>query len=370
MKLIYLTSQKYPSKKADPSFWKAMAEAFNEILGHDFLFLVRGESPKELEHVHTNSIASPKRFRMLFYFLQLPVLIFSRGWNNRETVFFCTDPYLSPSLIFWRKVLRFRYRICSDWHQLFDDWKDKYIARNSDYLIATSRRLKGLLVSNCGIDPNKIEVAYGGVDTAPFLKKAEIKKEELRTQLALPQDSFLVGYVGGFRSVGMEKGLDMMIKALPYLNEKIRMVFVGGSEKQIDEYKVLATGLNVEHRCIFVEKQKPFEKVVEYMSAMDILVIPYPDKHHFRDYGFPMKVWEYMASGRPIVYSDLEIIGEILRGRGTPFQPDSPSSLAATVMTVLDDSAAAEARAAQNTKEVRAYSWRARAEHILTFIQT
>ena len=210
---------------------------------------------------------------------------------------------------------------------------------------------------------------YVGLDTVPFFEKAKIKKEELRTTLTLPHDSFLVGYVGGFRSVGMEKGLDTMIKALSYLNEKTVMVFVGGSKEQINEYKTLAKKENVGKRCIFVEKQKPFEKIVEYMMAMDVLVIPYPDKHHFRDYGFPMKVWEYMASGRPIIYSNLEIIGEILEGRGTHFQPDNASSLADAVMQVFEDTATAEKNATRNIRDVQAYTWRARAERILTFIQ-
>jgi len=369
MKLIYLTSQKYPSAKADPFFVKSMAMAFSKILDRNFLFLIRGDTPNEFKHLNVVSVWLPRRFRTVLYFFYVPVLIIFHKWSDSETVFFSSDPYLLATLIFWRKVLKFKYHICSDWHQLFDDWRDAYVAANSDYLVATSNRLKGLLVSICGIDSNNIDVAYGGVDTVPFFEKAKIKKEELRTTLTLPHDSFLVGYVGGFRSVGMEKGLDTMIKALSYLNEKTVMVFVGGSKEQINEYKTLAKKENVGKRCIFVEKQKPFEKIVEYMMAMDVLVIPYPDKHHFRDYGFPMKVWEYMASGRPIIYSNLEIIGEILEGRGTHFQPDNASSLADAVMQVFEDTATAEKNATRNIRDVQAYTWRARAERILTFIQ-
>lgn len=368
MKFIYLTSQKYPSKKADPFFWKSMATAFAEILGLNFLFVVRGDISEDLKEINTISVRAPGRFRGVFYFFCMPILVLLNAWSNKETVFFSSDSYLLSISLFWRKVFGFKYSVCSDWHQLFDNWKDKYISRNSDYLISTSKRLKGLLSSVCGIDPNKILVAYGGVDPTIFIQKSKIHKAAHRMKLGLPADPFLVGYVGGFRSVGMEKGLDTMIKALPHLHEKIRMVFVGGSKQHIDEYMKLAEEENVAQRCIFVEKQ-PFENVVEYELAMDILVIPYPDKHHFRDYGFPMKVWEYMASGRPIVYSDLEIIGEVLERKGIPFQPDDARSLAHAVLSVFQDVESTERTAKENSRDVQLYTWRARAENIINFIR-
>lgn len=369
MKLIYLTSKKFPSAKTDPFYVRSMAEAFAELLGENFLFLVRGDVPDELKRVNAVSVKLPRRFRILFYFIWVPFLIMMRRWNSRETIFLSYDPYLLSILIFWRKCFGFKYSICSDWHQLFDDWKDKYVAGNSDYLVSTSKRLKGLLSSVCSIAGEKILVAYGGVNPDPFIEKLKVEKTELRKKLKLPANSLLVGYVGSFRSMGMEKGLDTMIKALPHLNEKIIMVFVGGTKQHINEYMILAKEKNVENRCIFIKKQ-PFEKVVEYELAMDILAIPYPDKHHFRDYGFPMKVWEYMASGRPIVYSNLEIIGEVLGGRAVPFQPDGVSSLANAILSIYQDMGSAQRVAKQNPKSVLAYTWKARAENILNFIHT
>ena len=345
-----------------------MARAFTELLGKNFLFLVRGNIPDELKNINTMSVKLPKHFRAFFYFLRIPFLIISQKWNNYETIFFSYDPYLLSVIIFWRKFFRFKYSICSDWHQLFDDWRDKYVAKRSDYIISTSKRLKGILSSVCGIDRNKILVAYGGVNKNSFIEKAKIKKEEHRKRLGLPADLFLVGYIGGFRSVGMEKGLDTMIKALEYLDENIIMVFVGGSKQHISEYMVFAKEMDIEDRCIFVEKQ-PFKKVVEYELAMDILVIPYPDKHHFRDYGFPMKVWEYIASGRPIVYSNLEIIAEVLEGRGIPFQPDDEHCLADSILSIFNNIESAEKIDRENSSVVRSYTWKSRAENIIKFIR-
>ena len=145
------------------------------------------------------------------------------------------------------------------------------------------------------------------------------------------------------------------------------MVFVGGSDGQIKEYFDLAQKEEVEGRCIFVKKQ-PFEKVVQYEMAMDALVIPYPNQPHFRDYGFPLKVWEYMAAGRPIIYSNLMIIAEVLEGKGVAFEPDDPASLATAVLNVFQNRESAEEVANRNSKDAINYTWKTRAIKIIDFI--
>ena len=82
-----------------------------------------------------------------------------------------------------------------------------------------------------------------------------------------------------------------------------------------------------------------------------------------------MKVWEYMSAGRPILYSNLEIIREVLEERGTFFQPDNAADFAKAVLSMYRDKETTERIATQNPKEVQAYTWDARAAHILDFIQ-
>ena len=368
MKLIYITSQKYPSKKVDPIERKSTAEAFAKILGPNFSFLVRGDIPDDLRQINTISINAPNRFRAILYFFWLPLLIIKQKWNSQQTVLLSYDPYLLVTLIFWRRILGFKYLICSDWRQLFDDWKDKYVAVGSDFLITTSKRLMNLLSSIDGVDSKKISVAYGGVNENIFKEKSKKSKAEHRKDLGLPANTFLVGYVGGFRSVGMEKGIDTMIKTIPLLNKKIVMILVGGLKDEIKRYAQLAKQENVEDRCVFVERQR-FDKVIAYEMSMDVLVIPYPDKRHYRDYGFPLKVWEYMASARPIIYSNLEIIKEILEKRANSFQPDNISSLADAIHHVYKNLELAEKVAKQNLKDIQAYTYGARVINILNFIQ-
>ena len=78
---------------------------------------------------------------------------------------------------------------------LYNNWRDKYIAVNSDFLIATSSKLKNLLIEKTKINSEKVLAAYGGVDLDNYEK---IDKNKTRKILNLPLDKNVVGYVGLF----------------------------------------------------------------------------------------------------------------------------------------------------------------------------
>ncbi len=366
MKVVYVTAFSFPSAKAEPYHVKSLVSALTEHIGKDLLFVINGPIPPELEGIQTQSIKRIKRFRALFYFFWFPYFVYQERLKTNDIVFISNDPFILLVFIFWKKIFRFTYRICADWHLLFDDWKDSVIMRNSDYVVATTQRLKDVTVSKCGIKAEKVLVAYGGVDQDLLVKQENIPKNEIRATLGLPVDAFLIGYVGTFRGRDCEKGLTTMIKALPNLPSHMQMAFVGGTREQIPEYEALANTLGIRNRCHFFEKQ-PFKKIITYESVMDILVIPYPDHPHFRDYGFPIKVWEYMASGRPIVYSDLEVIAEVLKGKGTSFVPDSPSSLVEAILSIYNNRENVEHMAKRNIDDVASYTWSKKALRILNF---
>ena len=66
-----------------------------------------------------------------FYFFGSLILFLKR--LSLSAIFFSNDPYLLAHLIRLRKIFRFKYKICSDWHMLYNNWRDKYIAVNSDF---------------------------------------------------------------------------------------------------------------------------------------------------------------------------------------------------------------------------------------------
>ncbi|MBT7228207.1 glycosyltransferase, partial [Candidatus Parcubacteria bacterium] len=82
-----------------------------------------------------------------------------------------------------------------------------------------------------------------------------------------------------------------------------------------------------------------------------------------------MKLFEYMASGRPIVASALPSIKEVLNDKNAIlFEPDSPDSLAKGIKTALLDEGFSAKISQQALVDVAKYSWDTRSKNIINFI--
>ena len=83
-----------------------------------------------------------------------------------------------------------------------------------------------------------------------------------------------------------------------------------------------------------------------------------------------MKLFEYLATGVPLVSTRVGSIAEILDERvAFLFDPDDPASLSSAVAAVLADPAAARRRAVNGVELIRSeYTWAKRAEGIVAFL--
>jgi glycosyltransferase involved in cell wall biosynthesis len=368
MKIIYLTSKKFPASTADHFFVREMAGAFTKILQKNFLLIVANNFANDLTGISYRSLGlNIKRGLSIWYFIWLPLIVQRKNLNNVNTVFFSNDANLLTVLIIWKKIFQFKYRIVSDWHMLFEDWRDRFIANNCSYLITTTNHLKDLLLENNQIRTDRILPVYGGVNMKLFDAVSE-SMLSIRELLGLPTDAFIVGYIGFYKTMGMSKGLDTMIEALALIPDmNVKMVFVGGKSDEIDEYRRLAEASNLVDRIIFVPVV-PSERIAVFEKAMDVLVIPYPDEPHFKEYGFPMKAYEYMASGRPIIFSNLPIISEVLGDCATVFKPGDARDLADKILLIKNDSIKYDILAKKAYDKVKDFTWEKRAEKIVEFV--
>jgi glycosyltransferase involved in cell wall biosynthesis len=109
-------------------------------------------------------------------------------------------------------------------------------------------------------------------------------------------------------------------------------------------------------------------RVPELLARADILVLPNPASAISTRYTSPLKLFEYMAAGRPIVSSDLPSIREILRDNVNALlvAPGDPMALASAIDRLLRDPALAARLARTALDEVPSYSWQRRAERLET----
>ncbi len=224
-------------------------------------------------------------------------------------------------------------------------------------LIVITRKLKRLYQKK-GITQEKILVAPDGVDLEEFnIKKS---KEECRRKLNLPLDKKIIGYVGQLKTMGIEKGIADLIKAMRTVKHTLCLV---GSQN-FDEYKKLAKGVDI----IFVG-QVQHKFIPCYLKSFDVLVMPFPWTEHYAFYMSPLKMFEYMAAQKPIVASDLPSIREILNENNAILvKPDSPDDLAKGIEQSLKKPDFSAKISRQAYQDVQGHTWVKRTGSIYKFI--
>ncbi len=162
------------------------------------------------------------------------------------------------------------------------------------------------------------------------------------------------------------KGADVLIEALASV-PGARGLVIGGHPRDAadrDRLDALARGLGIAARVTFTGLVPPAD-VLELLRGADVLVLPLRDMPHTR-YDSPMKLFEYLAAGRPIVASDLLSTREIFADGKTArlFEAGNPAALAAAVRAVLADPGAADRMGRAAFEASASYTWARRAERI------
>jgi len=163
-----------------------------------------------------------------------------------------------------------------------------------------------------------------------------------------------------------EKGIDTLVEAAKRLRGRVAVKIAGGMPHHVAEWRarVAASGPeNVE----FLGHLPP-DRMPSLQKAADVLVLPNSASHaHSASYTSPMKLFEYMAAGRPIVASDVPAIREVLQHDRNAWlvAPDDPGALAAGIQALLLDRALGDRLRSAARADVGQYSWTERAERIV-----
>jgi glycosyltransferase involved in cell wall biosynthesis len=172
----------------------------------------------------------------------------------------------------------------------------------------------------------------------------------------------VVGYAGHLYPW---KGPDVLVAALERLPD-VRALVVGGlaGEPDLGRVRALADRA-VPGRVEFAGQVDP-PRVAALLRRADVLALPNAPGRVSAAYTSPLKLFEYMASGRPIVASDLPALREVLRPgvNAVLVEAGDAGALAAGLARVLADAALAARLAAQAREDVRAWTWDRRAERV------
>lgn len=247
----------------------------------------------------------------------LPLLI-SKLYNIPSFFEIPNDPYLA-------------YQSCSKMRRFFERTMDKLSMSLSDNIVVLSEWSKKRLNQLGGVPLSKIVVLPSGADTDLF---RPLEKVACCQKVGLDPSFSYIGFVGTFF---VYQGIDTLIDSAPVVLEKfpdVRFLLVGdGPVMNAWKNEVNQKGL----RTFFIfTGQVPYREVPEYIGAMDICVAP-----HFKNsnQASPVKIFDYMACGRAIVASDIEVVQEIAWDSGCTLfvYPGYADNLARGIILLLQD---------------------------------
>ncbi|MDP3935128.1 MAG: glycosyltransferase [Candidatus Giovannonibacteria bacterium] len=234
--------------------------------------------------------------------------------------------------------------------------------RKAKAILVLTSFLKAELIK-LGINENKILILPDAVDLAKF--DIKISKEEARKKLNLPQDKKIILYTGSFYLYDW-KGVDILLKAAEEFGTDFLFLLVGGSEREISNFKSQTSNL----KNIKLISHKPYAEIPYYLKSADVLVLPNKKGNAMSEkHTSPLKLFEYMASSRLIIASDLPSLREILTEKEAMFfKPNDPKDLADKIKYILTNQNLANQISQNALQKAQNYTWSNRAYRAIDFL--
>jgi glycosyltransferase involved in cell wall biosynthesis len=363
MKLYYLSDSLIPSQAANSVQVMKMCTAFAK-LGHAVTLFARKNTVLSVDPYDYYGLKPDFQLRYYTLMTAKRVKSFKRvsTWLTRWQI-----RVASPDLIYGRDAKMLLAVATLGIPFVFEEHflSAKRIRRlerifnqpNFMRLVVITRALMDDCLAQCSsLDTSKIFVAQDGAD-------ASLAHGYPGVQLP---GNYRIGYLGHlYPGKGMK-----IISKLPVRCPYATFHIVGGEQKDVMYWQSQLSSKSNMHFHGFV----PHRDTSSYLRAFDVVLAPYQHRVEARSgmeisrWMSPLKVFEYMAAGKPIIASDLPVLREVLEnGRNALLVPPEDTAAWVNAIHLLHDDVALRQHLGRqalqdfNTK----YSWDIRAKAVL-----
>ena len=364
MKILYIANVRLPTEKAHGVQIMKSCEAF-ALLGHNLKLIV----PQRHSPIKEDACA--------YYGLKicLPITrlftIDTIGWCAVGYVFESVVFGLSTCLHIWRHLADVIYgrdeivlaliglltnkKIIWESHDgAWNVWA-RYVARRASGMVVVTNGAVDFYKEH-GVPKQKLLAVSNGIDLDDFANPES--KEAARVRLGLPQHEKIALYIG--RLDGW-KGVDTLLQASKIL-QNIKVAVIGGEIGQIEK-------LSPQYPHVHFLGFRPYRELAHNQVAGDVLVVPNTGKNEISArFTSPLKLIAHLASGRPVVVSDLPSTRSIADGTALFVLPDDSYALAAGIKQLINDPKRAHELAEAGKAKATQFSWSKRAERITAFL--
>ena len=249
-------------------------------------------------------------------------------------------------------------RIGPLWYRYFRDMRGK------KRIGVITRALQAMLDEQFGtfLPPEDVILAPNGVELERFANLPD--PQTARRSLGLPEAPTVV--CAGHLYVG--RGVELFLKLARRMDD-VQFIWAGGKTDDVAHCRETAKDLPNARFLGFI----PNQQLPHYQAAADVLLMPYGHNigissgaGNSAKISSPMKMFEYLATGRAILSSDLPVFREVLNEGNAVFcPPDDTASWQGALRGLLDNPSRRDVLAAQSRKDAEQYTWTARAKQLL-----
>jgi len=371
--LIYISNTRIPSEKANSYQSMVMCEAFSQNFKKVEFWYPKRKNTSQMDNIDNpfdfyNLCKSFFLKKIFTLDLHLISTIFPKVWffilnmtfalnysfklrkYSQNTIVLTRDTIGLSILSFAKSMGFIKQKIYFEAH-IYSP-KISHFAKKVNGLIVINHYLKNLYEQD---NVKNILVVHDGVKLEEYINIKPKNTTEVKK----------IVYIGNLFEW---KGVYTLVDSLKYLDNSIRLVIVGGSADTLPSFSKYIQEHKIENIELvgFVKKIK----TIKYIENADVLVLPNSAKDKMSYYTSPLKLFEYMASKRPIVASKLPSIEEVLEDKKNAvlFTPDDPKDLADKINWVLTNSCE---NIVQNAfHDVHEYTWLNRANKIVRWIKS
>jgi glycosyltransferase involved in cell wall biosynthesis len=278
----------------------------------------------------------------------LPALVRLRRRHGGRAVYDSRDVYLH-SRVFDRMRPAFRGRFL---------WFERRWARQVDLLVTVNDAYADILAPLLGV-PRPVVVR----NCPDVFHPGDEDPDLIRRALGLPATTAIVLYQGGLMT---ERGIEQSMDAILDVPDAHLVLMGFGTMAAV--YRARGASPPYADRVSFIDPVPP-EELLAWTASADVMLMAIQPTTLNHRHTTPQKLWEAIATGVPVVASELPGMAAVIRevGCGVTCDPTDPAAIAAAIRGLLDQSP--EEREAMRSRTLAAahdrYHWDAQATILL-----
>ncbi len=229
-------------------------------------------------------------------------------------------------------------------------------AKRSDRILTVSETSKNDILRRFKVPAEKIAVIYNAIDERFNVKPSDEQVQKVRERYQLDQQFVL--YVGNIRP---HKNLERLIDAFDRVRrsgfDHLRLLIIGD---EISKYPALRRAVHRHklHKFVRFLGFVPMETLAVLYRLADVFVFPSLYE------GFGLPPLEAMASGAPVVTSNVSSLPEVVGDAALLVDPYDPDSIAGGIRQVLTEPDLRASLRARGLSRAQQYSWQRSIEQV------